>query len=170
MASEASRSPVAQGVRRRDVWMRRLMSVICIVIGGVFVYAGIAKIRQPYDFLSGVYAYRLFTREQGVLIALLIPPLEIVTGLALFSGSHLRAGLLISTVLSAAFIFVRGWVVQTGVQADCNCFGAQVLFSSMTIDWRSVVLSSILFIASSVALVISLTVVARPDDRVPETP
>lgn len=146
----------ASGRRQSGLWLRRLCQAITIFLGVVFLIAGLGKIQQPYDFLSSVYSYRLFTARQGQVIAMMIPPLEIVIGLALLTQTCLRGGLLLCTILSAGFLVVRAYAVQTGNPIDCNCFGTQVLFPAKSIDWGSVGISGAQFAAALLALAASL--------------
>lgn len=141
-------------------WMtgsRLVYQAVCLFLAIVFLVAGLAKIRQPYDFLSSLYAYRLFSAEQGRLIAMLIPPLEIVVGASLLMQTCQRGGLIMCTLLSSAFVCVRMYAVQTGNPIDCNCFGTQVLFPAKTMDWWSVGMSVLQLAATLVGLVLGLT-------------
>lgn len=161
-----STGPSPARLSRVDLQFQWLVTLISLTLGAMFLYAGIAKMQHPYDFLSSLYGYRLFTRDQAILLARFIPPLEIVTGLALLSRLHLTGALLISTVLSASFVVVRAWAWKTGVTVDCNCFGAQVLMNSESvIDWRSIAVSALQLFAALGAFLFSFSV-TRNDSQV----
>jgi len=150
----------AAGSRR---WIEWYIDLVRIPLGSLFVYAGIAKCGQAYEFLSSVYDLRLFSREHGVWVAAIVPPLEIATGLALLSQSLIMGGLLVGTVLSLLFVLIHTWSLQQGLQGGCDCFGARSLFPSRTVDWWSVAVASVQFLVSLAALLLCVHSALRSD-------
>lgn len=134
-----------------------LVNLIRIIVGGTFLYAGVAKIMRPYDFLSGIYTLHLFTREQGVFVAMAIPPLEVATGVAMFTRHNYRGALLLSVILSAAFVWIHGWVIHAGVDAVCNCFGAQSIITPKTSNSTTMIVAVGQLIASVFSLIVTVS-------------
>lgn len=127
-------------------WLPWFERTICIVFGLVFLWAGLAKLQQPYDFLSGLYKYRLFSATQGIFIAKVVPPLEIAIGIGLIFQIYLRSALFLASFMSLGFTIVRSWVINNGMEVECNCFGSQnPLTAANYIDWQSVAITFIQF-------------------------
>ena len=55
-------------------------------LGVIFVYASHYKILAPADFAKIVYGYDLFPGELINLIAIIVPFIELIVGLALIAG------------------------------------------------------------------------------------
>jgi len=57
-----------------------------IVLGGIFAGAGIIKIQNGQDFSDSIETFKIFPREVINLIAVGLPPLEIMLGTMLVIG------------------------------------------------------------------------------------
>src|SRR3954453_9918506 len=85
--------------------------VLRIALGGLFIYAGASKLPDLEQFFWDVHHFGLTPWDVSLVLAMFLPWLEVVSGLALIS-SPLRAGaLLIVTGLSAIFLgaIASGW-------------------------------------------------------------
>lgn len=94
-------------------------------LGCLFLYSSLPKIRQPYDFLSAVYGYELVGPQMGLLVAMVLPWAELLTGVCLLGGVFVPGALLASAGMSALFTVVIGWALYQGLQISCGCFGAE---------------------------------------------
>ena len=92
------------------------------ILGLTFVYASLHKILAPADFAKIVYGYGLFPEILINLIAITIPFLELVTGLALIIGIYSRSAAITINGLLLAFIFVLSINLIRGHEFDCGCF------------------------------------------------
>ena len=96
---------------------------ICrVFVGSVFIYASLHKIADPAQFAKIIYGYGLFPAISINLIAILLPYVEIVMGIALIFGVYPRAA---SVVLSGIlFVFVVAISINLirGHEFDCGCF------------------------------------------------
>jgi len=70
----------------------KLQLLVRIVLGGILVYASWHKIADPPDFAKIIYNYRLFPPASIHMLAVFVPWIELVAGLALISGIGLRGG------------------------------------------------------------------------------
>ena len=91
-------------------------------VGLAFVLASTHKIAHPGDFAQIVYSYQLFPADTINLIAIVMPFVELVTGLALLAGVYPRAAATIVNGLLAAFIFIIAVNLMRGHEFDCGCF------------------------------------------------
>jgi len=98
--------------------------VVRVGLGCLFIYSSLPKIRQPYDFLSSVYEYELVGPKLGILVAMTLPWLELLTGLCLVGGIFVGGALLASIVMAAMFTYVLASALHRGLDISCGCFGA----------------------------------------------
>jgi uncharacterized membrane protein YphA (DoxX/SURF4 family) len=94
------------------------------ILGLTFIYASVYKIVSPADFAKIVYGYDLFPAGLINLIAIIIPFLELVGGLALLLGFYPRSAAVIINGLLLAFIVVLSINLVRGHEFDCGCFSA----------------------------------------------
>ena len=90
----------------------------------MFLYSGLPKIRQSYDFLGSVYGYQLVGPAFGLIVAMILPWLEVGIGICLVGGVLVAGSLLISIALSAVFTFVIASALHRGLSISCGCFGS----------------------------------------------
>jgi len=94
------------------------------IIGLTFIYASLYKIISPADFAKIVYGYGLFPEVFINLIAIVIPFLELIAGLALIIGVYPRSAAMIINALLLAFVTVLAINLIRGHEFDCGCFSA----------------------------------------------
>ena len=92
------------------------------ILGLAFIYASWHKIADPAQFAKAVYGYGLFPSVLINPIAILLPFVELVCGLALFGGIAPRGAALVLGCLLVAFILIIGFNWARGHQFDCGCF------------------------------------------------
>ena len=92
------------------------------LLGATFVYASYNKILAPATFAKIVYGYDLFPHASINLIAIVLPYIELVAGLALLVGIYPRSAVLIINGMLLAFIVVLSVNLIRGHEFDCGCF------------------------------------------------
>jgi uncharacterized membrane protein YphA (DoxX/SURF4 family) len=97
--------------------------VVAVIIGGLFIYAGVIKALDPVGFARDIDNYKMLPWPIAVGLALYLPWLEIFCGLALITRILFRGGVFILTALM--FIFVLATIVAKarGLDISCGCFG-----------------------------------------------
>lgn len=101
-------------------WLVRAAQV---AIGLVFLAAALAKIGDTSYFAQQVHNYRLVPLWSEHLLAMTMPWIELVAGLALVIGPRRRAGALIVLVFMAVFTVAVGAAWARGLDFHCGCFG-----------------------------------------------
>lgn len=91
-------------------------------LGTTFIYASYYKILSPADFANVVYGYNLFPTFSINLIAIILPYVELISGISLFLGVYPRSAALIINGLLVAFIVVLTINLVRGHEFDCGCF------------------------------------------------
>jgi putative oxidoreductase len=94
------------------------------ILGLTFIYASFHKIVSPAEFAKIVYGYDLFPAVFINLIAIIVPFLELVTGLALVIGFYPRSAAIIINTLLLAYIIVVAINFIRGHEFDCGCFAS----------------------------------------------
>ena len=94
-----------------------------LVVGGVWIAAGLLKIGDPTENVRAVRAYDLLPEWLVGLIGHGLPVLEIVVGLALVLGLVTRWAALVSAFMLAAFIIGISSAWARGLSIECGCFG-----------------------------------------------
>lgn len=105
----------------RNPWLHRVLGV---ALGAIFVYAGYGKIPDPSPLVTIIWNYRVLPAGPINLMAIYMPWLELVVGLALITGFKRRAAALWTTGLLASFIVALGINALRGVNVACGCFSA----------------------------------------------
>ncbi len=102
----------------RVLWGLRLL------IGGMFMYAGITKIQAPQAFADSIATFQLLPNSIIHLLALGLPPFEVMTGLLLVAGWQKRAAAFAILILTGVFALALGQALARGLKVDCGCFGS----------------------------------------------
>ena len=97
--------------------------VLRLVLGCVLLWSGVAKIRAPQDFLAVVYQYEVFGPRSGLVVAIILPWLEVVSAVLLLSGITVEAALIVAATLMAVFMGIIAMVLRKGLDVRCGCFG-----------------------------------------------
>ncbi|MGH9363751.1 MAG: MauE/DoxX family redox-associated membrane protein [Thermoanaerobaculia bacterium] len=93
------------------------------VLAAFFVVAAVAKIADPPGFAHEIHNYRLLPAAAVNAFALILPWLELVTGLALFFDLWRRTAAAVLGLLLVAFIGALGINLARKHPVDCGCFG-----------------------------------------------
>jgi uncharacterized membrane protein YphA (DoxX/SURF4 family) len=104
---------------------RAICSFVLVVrlgLGFMFVMSSVPKIQRPYDFLSSVYGYELVGPKLGVLVAIVLPWLELFVGVCLLDGVFVGGALLASIGMGVLFAFVLGSALWRHLDISCGCF------------------------------------------------
>lgn len=99
------------------------LRLVGIIIGGLFVYAGVVKIIDPVEFARDIDNYKMLPWRAGVFLALYLPWLEVFCGLALITRLLYRGGIFIVTALMTVFIVASIVAKTRGLDVSCGCFG-----------------------------------------------
>ena len=97
--------------------------IVALIIGGIFIYAGVIKAMDPVGFANDIDNYKILPWPLTVRLAFYLPWLEILCGLAMILGLLYRGGLLILTMLISIFIIASVIAKARGLDITCGCFG-----------------------------------------------
>src|SRR5256884_478569 len=103
--------------------MKIFWRALDVIVGGIFIYAGVLKVLDPVQFGLDIDNYKTLPWFVSVRLALYLPWLEIFCGLALIFRFLYRGGLSLLTVLIAFFIGATVAAKMRGLDITCGCFG-----------------------------------------------
>lgn len=126
-----------------------------ILLGLIFLFAGIAKISDPVKFIFTLREFNLFSEAVIPFMALYLPWLEFILGLFLILGLLYRASAFLLACLNTMFAIAILTVVVRGMEIDCGCFGmlADILKIPDSADIKAVI-RNVIFIGISVYIFI----------------
>jgi len=93
-----------------------------IALGAIFVVAALPKVVDPPSFAHMIYNYRLVPGAAVNALALVMPWVEILVGLALILGVWPREAAALAGLLLLVFIAAIGFNLVRGHAVDCGCF------------------------------------------------
>ena len=95
-----------------------------LIVGGLFIWAGILKIIDPLGFAQSIKNYRFFPHEMGFFVAIILPWVEVLSGAFLILGVFRRSSALLISLLLVGFIGLVAMAVLRGINTACGCFGS----------------------------------------------
>lgn len=95
-----------------------------LAIAIIFLYAGYAKLREPWpQFAIAIDSFKAVPESWLEPMARLLPWCEVALGIALLSGILARWFALVATLLLSLFLAVGIRAYAEGLTVDCGCFG-----------------------------------------------
>ena len=150
--------------------MKFAWRIVGLLIGAVFIFAGLTKIvdfqpfriLDPMDFARDIDNYKILPWRVSVLLALYLPWLEMICGLALIVRRFYSGALALLLALLLVFIGASFAAKARGLDITCGCFGH--VSDQLSFTWHMVLDLAIL------AAVVTLWC-TRPNNRlIPTNP
>jgi len=125
------------------------------VLAIVFIWACVHKILNPGDFALQIATYQILPLSLVNLQAIVLPWLELATGVLLIAGLWTRAAALVTCGMNVMFIVAIAMALAAELQLQCGCFSSAEAGHEMSAS----------LIVRDVALLLAgaLLVVRRPD-------
>jgi putative oxidoreductase len=95
-----------------------------VILAGFFILAGVLKILDPKALTAAIETYQLLPYTASLLLALLLPWMEVLAGLGVLFKRLYGGSLMILALLLLLFIIAltQGWI--RGLDVSCGCFGS----------------------------------------------
>jgi len=106
----------------RFISSKLFLRLTAICVGAIFIYASLDKIAYPDRFADILNDYDMLPLVLVNALALIVPWIEMVTGLALFLGLWRRGAGLLATALSIVFLVAIAQAQLRGLEVECGCF------------------------------------------------
>ena len=94
-----------------------------LLVGGVWIVAGLLKLPDLPSSVRAVRAYQLLPEAVVPAVGYALPIVEVAVGILLVVGLLVRASAVVSAVLFLAFTIGISSAWARGLQIDCGCFG-----------------------------------------------
>ena len=101
--------------------------LIRAIVSGLFIVAGLLKLRDAELTLISVYQYQLMSWESAGVLAATLPWIEIAGGVGIWLPKLRLGGATICLGLTVLFIAALGSAVARGLDVSCGCFGTSDL-------------------------------------------
>lgn len=128
--------------------MNALVLACRLLIGAVFIWAGLAKIGDLSTFAADVHNFRMLPVALEHLVAITLPWIELVCGLALISGVRARAGAVVAFAMMLLFTVGVAQALGRGLDIECGCFGTS---DATRVGWVKLAQNVGLSVASALA-------------------
>ena len=109
---------------KRTALVPWLATLARLLVGGVFLVAGVLKLPDPAAAVRAVRAYQLLPESLVAPVAFGLPVVEIAVGLALVLGVFVRTAAIVSALMLVVYLAGIGSAWARGLQIDCGCFGS----------------------------------------------
>ncbi|MGV3533695.1 MAG: MauE/DoxX family redox-associated membrane protein [Chthoniobacteraceae bacterium] len=120
---------------RRILWL-----LLRAALAVVFLYAGVVKLADPASLASSIVRFQLVPLFLVHPIALALPPLEVICGIALLAGPWKRQAAFGLAAMCAVFLVALLSAAIRGLDVDCTCFGSAAAQPIWWLILRDVVL------------------------------
>jgi len=134
---------------------RRVTLVLRWGAGALLVWASRERLFDPQPLADAIDDYRLLPLEAVNILAVVLPWVELVTGLCLIAGLATSGAGLMTTALAVVYVGAMTSALARGLDIGCGCFGGR----GETLSWTDLWLRLALFAAG-----VQITFVAHPLD------
>jgi hypothetical protein len=94
-----------------------------LALAALLLYSSYTHLKNPYYFLGSVYAYGLAGESLGMVVAAVLPFLQLVTGACLLVSACPVAAALSAGLLFSLFVGVQSYALLKKLEIGCGCFG-----------------------------------------------
>lgn len=101
---------------------RHVVALLRVGLGVLFILAAWPKLADPEGFALAVSHYRMLPEPVERVIALVLPPLEMLAGICLVLGVLDAGASLVVAGLMAVFTVAVGVALGRGLDISCGCF------------------------------------------------
>ncbi|TET83658.1 MAG: DoxX family membrane protein [Desulfobacteraceae bacterium] len=113
---------------------RYLALVLRLYIGGLFIYASMYKINYPAEFAETVASYQIVPYWAVNIFAVVLPWVELISGVLLVAGIRSRSAAVIIGLLMIMFTTATFINLMRDAAITCGCFQAV----GEQISWRTI--------------------------------
>ena len=108
---------------RRTTQLDWAGTVARLVLGGVLLASGLAKVADPVESVTAVRAYQLLPESLERVTGYGLPFLELGLAVLLLAGFATRVAAVVGGLLMLGFVVGIASAWARGLSIDCGCFG-----------------------------------------------
>ena len=98
-----------------------IILIFRLSLGAMFIYVSLDKINDPVTFSGDIRAYQIVPFGFENSLAIILPWLELLTGIGLVIGVMVDGAALISMGLLVVFIIAISSAILRGFNIECGC-------------------------------------------------
>lgn len=111
---------------------RAAIIAIRLLLGGLFLAAGLSKVGAPLQTLAAIYSYQIVIPDWlANTVAHTLPWVEILLGLGLIAGVWLPVTVGCTAAVLAAFTVLTAQAWWRGLEIDCGCIDLSALHPAL---------------------------------------
>jgi len=103
--------------------IKKLGIVLSIVFGSIFIWSGVVKLMNPAEFANAIRNFELVGDPIAPFLALSLPLLEVVCGVAVVFGKLWRGAAVLLLASLVLFTCALAIAAAKGLDINCGCFG-----------------------------------------------
>jgi hypothetical protein len=96
--------------------------LIRMSLAALLLFSGLSKLRAPYEFLTSVYGYQMTGPFSSLMIATVLPWLEVVAAICLWGKICYRGALVTVAILGGVFSAAVAIAIGRQLDISCGCF------------------------------------------------
>ncbi|MGE5611450.1 MAG: MauE/DoxX family redox-associated membrane protein [Bacillota bacterium] len=141
-----------------------LLIAVRLALGITLLVSALPKILRPYDFLGNIYEYQLVGPTGGMIVAMILPWLELLLGVCLIGGLFLGGSLFTAAALMIVFTAVQSSALHRSLPISCGCFG-----TTGAISYGTLLRTALLLLAAATGCLCLITLRPPPAPIKPPT-
>ena len=114
-------------IKKLPVWLENKVDPVellfRLIIGGIFIYAGILKVIDINTFELSIRNYKILNDPWVAIVALTLPPLEIITGTCIVFKFLYQGALAVICSVLIIFITALTSLLFRNIDIKCGCLG-----------------------------------------------
>jgi putative oxidoreductase len=103
--------------------MKHFRFILRLTFGAVFIWSGIAKLKDPISFADAVRNFEIVNDPIAPALALLIPWVEVIAGIFTMAGKLWRGSVFTLFLSLVVFTIALAIAWTRGLDISCGCFG-----------------------------------------------
>ena len=104
----------------------KFIRVAMIILGSIFIGASVPKILNPGKFAEIVFNYQILPDIWINILAIVLPWLELVTGICLVFDFFAPGAVIVVNLLLMTFVCVLVYDLARGIDVRCGCFSTDI--------------------------------------------
>ena len=121
--------------RIEPVILHRYVTLVSrIVLGGIFAFAGAAKISHIVpepgtgaSLYDEMMQYQILPHQLATAYAYVLPPVEVLIGILLIAGIFQKASSVLAGLITLSFVIAKVSAMARGLDIQiCSCFGSLI--------------------------------------------
>ncbi|MGQ9561286.1 MAG: MauE/DoxX family redox-associated membrane protein [Candidatus Oleimicrobiaceae bacterium] len=108
-----------------STWRKQFLLLLRLIIGGILVFSGVAKVHGPFPYLKFVVTLGM-GKSVAYLSLVAVTAAELSLGALALVGLHRRVVMRLIGLLFLSFVVVLSYALIRGVSGSCGCFGRLV--------------------------------------------